>query len=96
MTCLMHGLVDAYNVLLQAQNTELQRVTAQLAEKQCVVEVKQAEIGKLGDCLTSSQQEVAAEKQEKDSAVHAYSLVAQVCIVVACRLADALHLHMSI
>ncbi len=96
MTCLMHGLVDAYNVLLQAQNTELQRVTAQLAEKQCVVEVKQAEIGKLRDCLTASQQEVAAVHQQKVSAVQAHSAAVQVCNVLASCLADVLQMHKSV
>ena len=83
-------------MLLQAQDSELQRVTAQLAEKQSVVEGKQAEISKLGERLTASQQEVTAVHQEQASAAQAISTVAQVCNILACCLADVLQLHKSI
>ena len=78
MTCLMQGLADAWVVLLQVQSTELQRVTRQLAEEQSMVEVKQAEISKLADRVTGSQQEVAALQEEHASAVKANSAAAQV------------------
>lgn len=81
---------------MQAQNSELQRVTAQLAEKQSVVQVKQAEICKLGDRLTASQQEVAAVQQGLASAAQARSAAAQVCNILASCLADVLQLHNSI
>ena len=96
MTCFMPGFPDAWVVLLQAHKSQLQRVTAQLAEKQCVVEVKQAEIGKLGDCLTASQQEVATMHQGTAGAAQANSAAAQVGNVLACCLADVLQLHKSI
>jgi len=98
MPCLMPSFADAWVVLLQAHKSQLQRATAQLTEKQCVVEVKQAEIGKLEDCLIASQQEVAAVHQEHASAVQAHSDAAQVrnCHISTGCLADALHLHMSL
>ncbi len=96
MTCHMHSFADAWVVLVQAHKAELQRATTQLAEKQSMVEVKQAEISKLGDCLTASQQEVAAVHQELASAAQAYSAVAQVCNVLACCLAGVLRLQKSI
>ena len=82
-------------MLLQAQNAELQRVTAQIAEKKCVVEVKQAEIIKLEDCLTNSIEEVATVKQGMAIAAQANSAAAQVCNISACCLAVVLQMHMS-
>lgn len=96
MPCFMHVFADAWVVLLQAQNTELQRATAQLAEQQCVVEVKQAEISKLVDRLTSSQQEVAAVHQQKASVVQAYHAAFQVCNVLASCITYVLQLQKSI
>ena len=83
-------------MLLQAQNSELQRVTARLAEKQSVVQVKQAEISKLEDRLTASIEKVAAVKQGQASAAQAHSAAAQVCNILASCLADVLQLHKSI
>jgi septal ring factor EnvC (AmiA/AmiB activator) len=88
-------LADAWVVLLQAHKSQLQRVTAQVAEKQSLVEVKQAEISKLEHRLTDSQQEVAAVHQEQASAVKANSAAAQVGSVSACCLAVVLQMHKS-
>ncbi len=82
-------------MLLQVQRTELQRVTTQLAEEQSMVEVKQAEISKLGHRLTDSQHEVAALQQKHASAVKANSAAAQVGNISACCLAVVLQLHIS-
>ena len=88
-------LADAWVVLLQAHKSQLQKVTAQVAEKQSLVEVKQAEISKLEHRLTDSQQEVAAVHQEQASAVKANSAAAQVGSVSACCLAVVLQMHKS-
>lgn len=49
MTCLMHSFVDAWVMLLQAQQAELHSRTSQLAELYSVDESKQGEIDKLGN-----------------------------------------------
>ncbi len=88
-------LADVWVVLLQAHKSQLQRVTAQLAEKQSLVEVKHAEMSKLEDRLTASQQEVASVKQGIARAVQANSALAQVCNISASCLSVVLQMHKS-
>ncbi len=73
--------VHQLQTLASEKTSELERLTALIAEKQSVIENKEGYIGKVLNRLRSSQQELSAEQKEKASAVHAYSLVAQVCIV---------------
>ncbi len=80
--------VHQLQTLASEKTSEVERLTAQLAEKQGDIEKREGVMRQFATHLRSSQQQVAAEKQEKDSAVQAYSLVAQVCIVLACCLAD--------
>ncbi len=83
-------------MLLQAHESAVHSLTVQLAEKQAVVEGKHALIGKLGDRLTASIEEVSTVQQEMASAAHAHSTAAQVCNILASCLAVVLQLHKSI
>ena len=77
------GQVHHLQTLASEKTNEVERLTAQLAEKQGDIEKREGVMRQFATRLRSSQQQVAAEKQEKDSAVHAYSLVAQVYIGLA-------------
>ncbi len=96
MTCLMHSFADGWVVLLQAQQAQLHSCTSQLAELHSVVESKQGEIDKLGQCLTASQQKVEALQQQKDSAVEAHSATSQVGNISVSCLGVVMQLHKSI
>lgn len=72
------GQVHQLQTLASEKTSEVERLTPQLAEKQGDIEKREGVMRQFATHLRSSQQQVAAEKQDKDSAVHAYSLVAQV------------------
>ena len=92
----MHSFVDAWVMLLQAHQAELHSRTSQLAELHSVVESKQGEVEKLGQCLTASQQKVEGLQQEKDSAVEARSAASQVGNISVSCLGVVMQLHKSI
>ena len=83
MTCLMHSSADAWVVLLQVRESELQSCTSQPAELQSVVEGEHAVTSDLGGSLTASQQELAAAQQVKSSAAEAHSAASQVGNILA-------------
>ena len=81
----MHSSADAWVVLLQVRESELQSCTPQPAELQSVVEGEHAVTSDLGGSLTASQQEVAAVQQVKAKAAQAHTAASQVGnILVSC------------
>ena len=92
----MHSFADAWVVMLQAHEAELDSSTSQLAEKQSLVEGKLAEIGELGHGLAANQQEVEAVQQTMASAAQENRAAAQVGDTSATCLAVVMQLHKSI
>ena len=72
------GQVHQLHTLASEKTSEVERLTAQLAEKESDIEKREGVLRKFADRLTSSQQEVAAERQKRASAAQAHFTAAQV------------------